>query len=178
MRVAKKKAVPNNGGLAAPPHSGLIKPLHSGLIKLLHGDNMANKNVPAPTPTRSDDQILPFGVMMPIGKSNYLDEDWFTLDANLLREALKITPIDQAHQFESPPSGNAIMDFVNELGYLEELHFVSRMAISSSLDALGIITRTNVDYVELMWEEFIQDIQTFLADKANLGIATKKDKKT
>ncbi|GJZ16956.1 retrovirus-related pol polyprotein from transposon TNT 1-94 [Tanacetum coccineum] len=46
-----------------------------------------------------------------------LDKGWFTLDANLLREALEITPVDQAHQFESPPSGNAIMDFVNELGY-------------------------------------------------------------
>ncbi|GKB45040.1 hypothetical protein Tco_0889982 [Tanacetum coccineum] len=41
----------------------------------------------------------------------------------------------------------------------------------------GIITRTNVDYAELMWEEFVQAIQTFLAYKANLGIATKKDKK-
>ncbi|GJS87220.1 retrovirus-related pol polyprotein from transposon TNT 1-94 [Tanacetum coccineum] len=98
-----------------------------------------------------------------------LNEDRFTLDANLLREALEITPIDQAHQFESPPSGNAIMDFVNELGYPEELHFVSRMA--------GIITRTNVDYAELMWEEFIQAIQTFIVDKSNMGIATKKDKK-
>ncbi|GJU91402.1 retrovirus-related pol polyprotein from transposon TNT 1-94 [Tanacetum coccineum] len=45
-----------------------------------------------------------------------LDETQFVLDANLLREALEITPIDQAHQFVSPPSGDAIMDFVNELG--------------------------------------------------------------
>ncbi|GJW50793.1 hypothetical protein Tco_0092144 [Tanacetum coccineum] len=42
----------------------------------------------------------------------------------------------------------------------------------------GIITRTNVDYAKLMWEEFVQAIQTFLADKANLGIPTKKGKKT
>nr|GEV42792.1 histone deacetylase 14 [Tanacetum cinerariifolium] len=28
--------------------------------------------------------------------------------------------IDQAHQFVSPPSGDAIMDFVNQLGYTEE----------------------------------------------------------
>nr|GEZ31444.1 histone deacetylase 14 [Tanacetum cinerariifolium] len=34
-----------------------------------------------------------------------LDEDWFILDANLLREALEITPIDQSHRFKSPPSG-------------------------------------------------------------------------
>nr|GEV11558.1 reverse transcriptase domain-containing protein [Tanacetum cinerariifolium] len=67
------------------------------------------------------------------------DETRFTLDANLLREALEITPIDQAHQFVSPPSGNAIMDFVNQLGYTEVIHFVSRMVarIPSSSDALS-----------------------------------------
>ncbi|GKD36801.1 hypothetical protein Tco_1257008, partial [Tanacetum coccineum] len=41
-----------------------------------------------------------------------LDENWFTLDANLLREALDITPIDQAHPFVTPPSGDAIMDLI------------------------------------------------------------------
>ncbi|GJW47748.1 hypothetical protein Tco_0079394 [Tanacetum coccineum] len=60
-----------------------------------------------------------------------LDENWFTLDANLLREALEITPIDQAHPFVSPPSGDAIMDFVNELGYPEVIHFVSSMAVNN-----------------------------------------------
>ncbi|GJT46113.1 hypothetical protein Tco_0954828 [Tanacetum coccineum] len=94
-------------------------------------DNMADENVPAPTPTRSDDQILPFAVWVPIGKSNYLDENWFTLDANLLREALEITPIDQAHKFVSPPSGDAIMYFVNELGYTEVIQFVSRMVVNN-----------------------------------------------
>ncbi|GKD92151.1 hypothetical protein Tco_1371988 [Tanacetum coccineum] len=165
---------------------------------------MANENVPAPAPTRSDDQILPFAAWVPIGKSNFvldlqkkqrnpifqiyvdilqninffraftasasLDEEWFILDANLLREALEITPVDQAHQFVSPPSGDAIMDFVNQLGYPGEIHFVSRMA--------GIITRTNVDYAELVWKEFVQAIQTFLTDKVNLGIPTKKGKNT
>nr|GEX20243.1 hypothetical protein [Tanacetum cinerariifolium] len=60
-----------------------------------------------------------------------LDEDWFRLDANLLREALKITPIDQAHQFVSPPSADAIMDFVNQLGYPGEIHFVLRMVVNN-----------------------------------------------
>ncbi|GJY53742.1 hypothetical protein Tco_0445406 [Tanacetum coccineum] len=114
---------------------------------------MADENFPAPAPIIFDDQILPFAVWVPIGKSNYvldlqkkqknpifqifvdilqntnffrafnalasLDETQFVLDANLLREALEITPIDQAHQFVSPPSGDAIIDFVNELGYTE-----------------------------------------------------------
>ncbi|GJZ50907.1 retrovirus-related pol polyprotein from transposon TNT 1-94 [Tanacetum coccineum] len=134
----------------------------------------------------------------------YIQQFWNTLT----QEAKTgITPIDQAHQFESPPSGDAIIDLMNVLGYPEEIHFVSRMAVNnlyqpwrailsminqcltgktSGFDRprypvlqmlWGIITRTNVDYVELMWEEFVQAIQTFLADKANLGIATKKDKK-
>nr|GEV39942.1 hypothetical protein [Tanacetum cinerariifolium] len=42
----------------------------------------------------------------------------------------------------------------------------------------GIITRTNIDYAKLMWEEFVQAIHTFLVDKANLGSPTKKGKKS
>ncbi|GJY16049.1 hypothetical protein Tco_0386471 [Tanacetum coccineum] len=83
-----------------------------------------------------------------------------------LLDSLEITPIDQAHPFVSPPSGDAIMDFVNELGYPE--------AQISSSSIWGIITNTNVDYAELMWEEFVQAMQTFLTDKANLGSPTKK----
>ncbi|GJX14891.1 hypothetical protein Tco_0206649 [Tanacetum coccineum] len=84
-----------------------------------------------------------------------LDESRYILDANILREALEITLIDQAHQFVSPPSGDAIMDFVNELGYTKEIHFVPKMA-----------------------EEFVQAMQTFLVDKTNLSIAPQKGKKT
>nr|GEX96570.1 hypothetical protein [Tanacetum cinerariifolium] len=140
--------------------------------------------------------------------SALLDEDWFRLDANLLMEALEITLVDQAHQFVSPPSGDAIMDFVNQLGYPWEIHFVSRMAVNNFyqpwrailtminqcltcktfgfdrprypvLQMLwGIITRINIDNVELMWEEFVQAIHTFLVDNVNLGSPTKKGKKT
>ncbi|GJZ23406.1 hypothetical protein Tco_0560865 [Tanacetum coccineum] len=197
---------------------------------------MANENVPAPAPTRSNDQILPFAAWVPIRKSNFildlqkkqkspifqisvdilqntnffrafttsasvpaiyiqqfyntlthkaktgaysflLDENRFILDANLLRKALEITLIDQAHQFVSPPSGDGIMDFVNELGYIGELHFVSRMAVNNLYQPWRAIF-TNVDYAELMWKEFLQAIQIFLTDKANLSIAPPKGKKT
>ncbi|GKF20386.1 hypothetical protein Tco_0069024, partial [Tanacetum coccineum] len=33
---------------------------------------MADENVPAPPPTRSDDQILPFDAWVPIGKRNFV----------------------------------------------------------------------------------------------------------
>nr|GEV16994.1 copia protein [Tanacetum cinerariifolium] len=115
-------------------------------------DKMDDENVPTPAPTRFDDQILPFSAWVPIGKSNFvldlqnkqnnpifqiytgaysfqLDETQFVLDANLLRD--DITPIDQAHQFVSPPSSDAIMDFVNEMGYTKVIHFVSRMAMNN-----------------------------------------------
>nr|GEZ29848.1 retrotransposon protein, putative, unclassified [Tanacetum cinerariifolium] len=94
-----KKALYGLNGLAAPPHS----------------DNMVNETVLAPAPTRSDDQMLPFGMM------------------------------------------GSNIQFFRCFG--------------------GIITHTNVDYAKLMWEEFIQVVQTFLTDKANLGIVNKKDKK-
>nr|GEY28934.1 hypothetical protein [Tanacetum cinerariifolium] len=41
----------------------------------------------------------------------------------------------------------------------------------------GLITSINVDYAELLWVEFVQAIQTFFTDKANLGSPTKKDRK-
>ncbi|GJZ73047.1 hypothetical protein Tco_0637193, partial [Tanacetum coccineum] len=192
-------------GLMKILDSGLMKILDSGLIVMLDGDNMTDENVPAPAPTRTNDQILPFAAWVPIRKSN------FVLDLQKKQKnpifQISITPIDQAHQFVSPPSGNAIMDFVNELGYTEEIHFVSRMAVSnlyqpwrailsminqcltgktSGFDRprcpvlqmlWGIITSINVDYDELMWEEFVQAIQNFLTDKANLGSPTKKGRK-
>ncbi|GJV88020.1 hypothetical protein Tco_1531958 [Tanacetum coccineum] len=111
---------------------------------------MADENVPAPASIRSDDQILPFAAWVPIGKSNFFwilkrskriqsfRSLWISCkiqtssEHSLIRilEALEITPIDQAHQFVSPPSGDAIIDFVNELGHTEEIHFVSRMALN------------------------------------------------
>ncbi|GJR56107.1 hypothetical protein Tco_0874422 [Tanacetum coccineum] len=38
----------------------------------------------------------------------------------------------------------------------------------------GIVTRSNVDYAELMWEEFIQAIKIFFTHRVNLNIPTKK----
>ncbi|GJW06096.1 hypothetical protein Tco_1568519 [Tanacetum coccineum] len=38
----------------------------------------------------------------------------------------------------------------------------------------GIVTRTNVDYAELLWEEFVQAIQIFFAHQANLSVPNKK----
>nr|GEU51213.1 hypothetical protein [Tanacetum cinerariifolium] len=46
-----------------------------------------------------------------------LDEQWFDLTKDTLREALQITPVNNNQAFISPPSSDALINFVNELGY-------------------------------------------------------------
>ncbi|GKG22591.1 hypothetical protein Tco_0387894, partial [Tanacetum coccineum] len=41
----------------------------------------------------------------------------------------------------------------------------------------GIITQTNVDHAELLWEEFTQGIQTFFSHKASHKTSLKDPKK-
>ncbi|GJZ85323.1 retrovirus-related pol polyprotein from transposon TNT 1-94 [Tanacetum coccineum] len=65
-----------------------------------------------------------------------LDEQWFDLNSNLLRNTLEITPIDSAHPFLPPPDSDLIMDFENNLGYPEEIHFAFTM-YGNSLYQLG-----------------------------------------
>ncbi|GJR03523.1 monodehydroascorbate reductase [Tanacetum coccineum] len=133
-----------------------------------------------------------------------LDEQWFDLSADLLRKALAITPVNPTHPFELPPTGDTVLDFVNELGYPEPIEFVSSIrtnyvyqpwrAILSLLNQCltgktsgsdkprhpvlqmlwGIVTQTNVDHAELIWEEFTQGIQTYFSHKASLKNPKKK----
>ncbi|GJU51235.1 hypothetical protein Tco_1220790 [Tanacetum coccineum] len=113
--------------------------------------------------------------------SFHLDELWFTLDANLLRSALGITPKDSAHHFVAPPAGDLVIDFVKNLGYPEELQFVSKMYVNSLYQPwrtiLSMINQCLTGKTsELIWEEFVQAIKTFFSDAANLKVPTKKPK--
>ncbi|GJX55390.1 hypothetical protein Tco_0285287 [Tanacetum coccineum] len=111
-----------------------------------------------------------------------INEQWFDLSADLLRKALVITPVIPAQPFELPPSGNTVIYFVNELGYSEPCltgktsgsdkprHLVLQML-------WGIVTQTNVDHAELLWEEFTQGIQTFFSHKASHKASLKDPKK-
>ncbi|GJW14217.1 hypothetical protein Tco_0018350, partial [Tanacetum coccineum] len=160
-------------------------------------NTMAEQNVPAQPPTRTDEQIVPRSQWLTIGKSNLLfnaqkiqknpifqisvdilsntnffqaftasanvpaiylqqfwktmsynektgvyscqvDEQWFDLSADLLRKALAITPVNPTHPFELPPSGDTVIDFVNELGYPEPVEIVSsiRMRVNYGVSSL------------------------------------------
>ncbi|GJS89860.1 hypothetical protein Tco_0772496 [Tanacetum coccineum] len=136
-----------------------------------------------------------------------VDEQWFDLSADLLRKALAITPVIPAQPFELPPSGNTVIDFVNELEYPKPVGIVSNIrvnyvyqpwrAILSLINQCltgktsgsdkprhpvlqmlwGIVTQTNVDHAELLWEEFTQGIQTFFSHKASHKASLKNPKK-
>ncbi|GJZ00806.1 hypothetical protein Tco_0518235 [Tanacetum coccineum] len=86
------------------------------------------------------------------------DEQWFALNVDILRMAFEITPVDPSHPFVSPPAGEqpwrAILSLINQCltgktsGNDKPRHPVLQML-------WGIVTITNVDYAELLWEEFV-----------------------
>nr|GEU41349.1 hypothetical protein [Tanacetum cinerariifolium] len=54
-----------------------------------------------------------------------LDEQWFVLTKDTLREALQITPVNINQAFIPPPTADALINFVNELGYPKLVRNVS-----------------------------------------------------
>nr|GEX55372.1 hypothetical protein [Tanacetum cinerariifolium] len=102
---------------------------------------MADMNIPAndvPTkpapaiapPTRTDNQILPLCIWVPVGKINYV--------------------LDRLKSQRNP--------------------------IFKIL--WGIIRRSNIDYAERIWEEFVQSIQSCFTDKKRLTMSSQGKKKT
>nr|GEV86584.1 hypothetical protein [Tanacetum cinerariifolium] len=100
-----------------------------------------------------------------------LDEQWFDLTKETLRDALQITPVNNNKAFSSPLSSDALINFVNELGYLKLVTSLSNVII------WGVVNRAHLDYAEWIWEEFTQSIHTFIEDKKNLAQHTHGKKK-
>nr|GEX63481.1 monodehydroascorbate reductase [Tanacetum cinerariifolium] len=99
-----------------------------------------------------------------------LDEKWFVLTKETLREALQITPVNNNQAFAAPLSIDGLIDFVNQLGYPKPR--------APALQILwGVVTRTNIDYAKRIWEEFTQSIHTFIEDKRNLSRHTSGKKR-
>nr|GEZ54276.1 hypothetical protein [Tanacetum cinerariifolium] len=177
------------------------------LLSLL--DTMANVNVNAPAdqaptmapPTRIDDQILPHI------RWCQLDEQWFDLTKDTLRDALQITPVNNNNTFSSPPSSDALINFVNDLGYPKVVRNLSNVvtndmfqpwrALTTIINLCltgktsgferprapmlqilwGVVNQAHIDYAKRIWEEFTQSIHTFIEDKKNLGHHNHRKKK-
>ncbi|GJV04867.1 hypothetical protein Tco_1338436 [Tanacetum coccineum] len=104
------------------------------LLLTLMQNTMAEQNVPAQAPARTYKQI-----------------------------ALDITPVNPAHPFKLPPTGDTVIDFVNQLGYPEHTSGSDKPRHPVLQMLWGIVTQTNVDHSEQLWEEFTQGIQTFFS---------------
>ncbi|GKB19922.1 hypothetical protein Tco_0853845 [Tanacetum coccineum] len=187
-------------------------------------------------PVRTDEQIMPRICWVPIGKSNcylnekksqpspiykiavdifnkagsykcQLDEQWFDLTKDTLRDALQITPVDNNRAFSPPPTPDTLVEFVNKLGYPKEVIHLSNVttndmfqpwrALTTIINLCltgktsgferprapvlqilwGVVNRAHIDYAERMWEEFTQSIHTFTEDKRNLAQHTLGKKK-
>nr|GEV49033.1 retrovirus-related Pol polyprotein from transposon TNT 1-94 [Tanacetum cinerariifolium] len=100
-----------------------------------------------------------------------LDEQWFELTKDTLRDVLQITPVNNNKAFTSPPLFDALINFVNELGYPKLVRNLSNVIL------WGIINRAHIDYAKRIWEEFTQSNHTFIEDKKNLALHTHGKKK-
>ncbi|GKA66015.1 retrovirus-related pol polyprotein from transposon TNT 1-94 [Tanacetum coccineum] len=60
-----------------------------------------------------------------------LDEQWFNLHKDLLRDALDITPTNDNNPFVAPPSNDTVINYVNTLGYPSTLRNVSAMFVNA-----------------------------------------------
>nr|GEZ22093.1 hypothetical protein [Tanacetum cinerariifolium] len=119
-------------------------------------------------PVRTDDQILPLGCYR-----CQLDEQWFDLTKDTLGDAPQITPVNNNQAFISPPSFDALINFVNELECSKLVRNLSNVVTND----MGQLTRAHIDYAERIWEEFTQSIHTFIDDKRNLAQHTLGKKK-
>ncbi|GJT93492.1 copia protein [Tanacetum coccineum] len=167
----------------------LPRELFESLLPYLGMKNkMSEENLPAPT--RSEEQLVPVKACLPYGKSNLLldlqklqKNPIFHIYVDILQNtnffraffaSANITPVDPAKPFVSSPAGQIVMDFMNEwcltgktFGNDKPRHTVLQML-------WGIVTKTNVDYAELLWEEFVQGIQTFFTHRDSNKIPSKK----
>nr|GEU71186.1 retrovirus-related Pol polyprotein from transposon TNT 1-94 [Tanacetum cinerariifolium] len=136
-----------------------------------------------------------------------IDEQWFDLTKDTLRDALQITPVNNNNLFSPPPTPNALINFVNNLGYPKVVRTLSAIVTNDMFQSWralttiinlcltgktsaferprapmlrilwDIVNRAHIDYAERMWEEFIQSIHSFVEDKKNLALHTQRKNK-
>ncbi|GKC85471.1 hypothetical protein Tco_1141188, partial [Tanacetum coccineum] len=102
-------------------------------------------------PTRTDDQILPRSSWVPI------------------------TPVDNNNPFCSPPTPDALINFVNELGYPKVVRTLSAVVTNDMLQPWRALT--TIINLYRVWEEFTQSIHSLVEDKKNLALHTQGKKK-
>nr|GEW85121.1 hypothetical protein [Tanacetum cinerariifolium] len=78
-----------------------------------------------------------------------LDEQWFNPHKDILRDALQITPINDNNPFVAPPSSEAVIEYVNTLGYPVTVKNVSAMSVNDLYQACrAILSMINMCLIE------------------------------
>nr|GFA84134.1 monodehydroascorbate reductase [Tanacetum cinerariifolium] len=134
--------------------------------------------------------------------SIYIQQFWDTIQYDKT-----ITPVNNNKAFSSPPSSDALINFVNDLGYPKVFRNLSNVvtndmfqpwrALTTIINLCltrktsrferprapvlqilwGVVNRAHIDYAKRIWEEFTQSIHTFIEDKKNLAQHTHRKKK-
>ncbi|GJZ27463.1 hypothetical protein Tco_0571716 [Tanacetum coccineum] len=159
---------------------------------------MADVNVDAPAeqppamapPTRTDEQILPRSRWVPDtvryvkntgSYSCQLDEQWFDLTKDTLRDALQITPVDNNNPFSSPPTPDALINFVNELGYPKVVRTLSVRLRDQELRCYRFFGASSIEPILIMQrgcgKNSPNSFHYFIEDKKNLALHTQGKKK-
>nr|GEV91308.1 putative ribonuclease H-like domain-containing protein [Tanacetum cinerariifolium] len=69
-----------------------------------------------------------------------LDEKWFDLTRDTLRDALQITPVNNNKAFSSPPSSDALINFVDDMGYLKVIRNLSNVVTNDMFQPWRALT--------------------------------------
>ncbi|GJW86936.1 hypothetical protein Tco_0162276 [Tanacetum coccineum] len=84
-----------------------------------------------------------------------LDDQTFEIGADLLRDALQITPKFLDQPFVEPPPHDDLVSFIKQLGYSESFDQISKIPKQSLIQILwGMVKNANVDYAYLIWDDF------------------------
>ncbi|GKE40506.1 hypothetical protein Tco_1463911, partial [Tanacetum coccineum] len=120
--------------------------------------SMANaEHAPAmASPVRTDEQIVPRNrwllqrhqqfwdtIRFNSKAGSYkcqLDEQWFNLTQDTLRDALQITPVDNNRAFSSPLTPDTLVEFVNKLGYPKEVIHLSNVTTNDMFQPWRALT--------------------------------------
>ncbi|GJR99509.1 hypothetical protein Tco_0316018 [Tanacetum coccineum] len=88
-----------------------------------------------------------------------LNDKSHTVNVDNFRDMLKICPKLHGQIFEEPPLEEEIISFIRDLGHTEEIKFIS--------DVNGVYHNKTVDYVYLLWEDLVYQVENKNSKKNN-----------
>ncbi|GJW36559.1 hypothetical protein Tco_0059479 [Tanacetum coccineum] len=113
-----------------------------------------------------------------------LDNQWFDLTQDTLRDALQITPVDKNQAFSPPLTPDTLIEFVNELGYPREVINLSNVTTNDMFQPWRALTTIinlcltgKTSICERPRPQITQSIHNFTKDKRNLAQQAQGKKK-